>query len=38
MEEDFKAEFLVEMSKVAEAVYNAFSLDKLNYDLLGNSP
>lgn len=36
LEEDFKAEFLVEMSKVAEAVYNAFSPDKLNYELLGN--
>jgi diadenosine tetraphosphate (Ap4A) HIT family hydrolase len=36
LDEDFKARFLVEMSKVAEAVYAAFSPDKLNYELLGN--
>jgi diadenosine tetraphosphate (Ap4A) HIT family hydrolase len=34
--DDFKSKFLVEMSKVAEAVYNAFIPDKLNYELLGN--
>lgn len=36
LEESFKVEFLIEMSKVAEAVYNAFKPDKLNYELLGN--
>jgi diadenosine tetraphosphate (Ap4A) HIT family hydrolase len=36
LDEDIKAGFLVEMSKVAEAVYNAFNPDKLNYELLGN--
>lgn len=29
--------FLKEMSIVAEAVYNAFKPDKLNYELLGNT-
>ena len=29
--------FLQEMSLVAEAVYNCFKPDKLNYELLGNS-
>ncbi len=33
---DYKQKFLVEMSKVAEAVYRAFKPDKLNYELLGN--
>lgn len=32
---DFRNEFLREMSVVAEAVYNAFKPDKLNYELLG---
>ncbi|RAU99822.1 HIT family protein [Paenibacillus sp. YN15] len=36
LESDFKQKFLVEMSKVAEAVYRAFKPDKLNYELLGN--
>lgn len=36
LEEDFKNKFLSEMSKVSEAVYNTFSPDKLNYELLGN--
>lgn len=36
LEESFKIDFLSEMSKVAEAVYNAFKPDKLNYELLGN--
>jgi diadenosine tetraphosphate (Ap4A) HIT family hydrolase len=36
LKEDFKNKFLSEMSKVAEAVYNAFKPDKLNYELLGN--
>lgn len=36
LDEDFKNKFLMEMSKVAEAVYNAFNPDKLNYELLGN--
>jgi diadenosine tetraphosphate (Ap4A) HIT family hydrolase len=33
---DFKQAFLLEMSRVAEAVYKAFQPDKLNYELLGN--
>jgi diadenosine tetraphosphate (Ap4A) HIT family hydrolase len=33
---DYKQKFLVEMSKVSEAVYMAFKPDKLNYELLGN--
>ncbi|GMA62632.1 HIT family protein [Alicyclobacillus fastidiosus] len=33
---EYKAKFLVEMSKVSEAVYRAFEVDKLNYELLGN--
>ncbi len=36
LKENIRAEFLAEMSKVAEAVYNAFKPDKLNYELLGN--
>ena len=36
LSESFKIDFLSEMSKVAEAVYNAFKPDKLNYELLGN--
>ncbi|MBD5392769.1 MAG: HIT family protein [Lachnospiraceae bacterium] len=35
LEKDFKCVFLEEMSLVAEAVYNAFHPDKLNYELLG---
>ena len=34
--DDLKQTFLLEMSRVAEAVYRAFSPDKLNYELLGN--
>jgi diadenosine tetraphosphate (Ap4A) HIT family hydrolase len=37
LEEDFKIQFLTEMSIVAEAVYHCFKPDKLNYELLGNS-
>lgn len=36
LDENFKNQFLIEMSKVAEAVYKAFKPDKLNYELLGN--
>lgn len=36
LDEAYKIEFLAEMSKVSEAVYNAFKPDKLNYELLGN--
>ncbi|GGB61237.1 HIT family protein [Fictibacillus barbaricus] len=36
LEENVKNEFLIEMSKVAEAVYKAFNAEKLNYELLGN--
>ena len=32
-----KMKYLEEMSVVAEAVYNVFKPDKLNYELLGNS-
>lgn len=36
LDEDFKNNYLLEMSKVAEAVYHAFNIEKLNYELLGN--
>ncbi|MBH0173444.1 HIT family protein [Fictibacillus sp. 23RED33] len=36
LETDMKKTFLNEMSLVAEAVYNAFNAEKLNYELLGN--
>ena len=32
----FKMKYLEEMATVAEAVYNAFKPEKLNYELLGN--
>ena len=35
LNKSFKRVFLEEMSLVAEAVYNAFQPDKLNYELLG---
>lgn len=35
LESSFRNEFLHEMSIVAEAVYNAFKPEKLNYELLG---
>lgn len=35
LEPSFRDEFLHEMSIVAQAVYNAFKPDKLNYELLG---
>jgi len=35
LDADFRNDFLKEMSLVAEAVYNAFKPDKLNYELLG---
>ena len=35
LEPDFRDKFLHEMAIVAEAVYNAFKPDKLNYELLG---
>lgn len=35
LEPEFRAEFLHEMSIVAEAVYHAFKPEKLNYELLG---
>ena len=35
LNKDFRSVFLEEMSLVAEAVYNAFHPDKLNYELLG---
>lgn len=37
LDNDFKMEFLKEMSRVAEAVYMAFKPDKLNYEMLGNA-
>jgi len=36
LEHDFKVKFLEEMSLVAEAVFNVFKPDKMNYELLGN--
>ncbi len=33
---DFKMKYLEEMSLVAEAVYNVFKPEKMNYELLGN--
>ncbi len=33
---EFRLKYLAEMSVVAEAVYQAFQPDKLNYELLGN--
>jgi len=36
LEPDFKLKHLAEMSLVAEAVYNVFKPEKLNYELLGN--
>lgn len=36
LEYDFKIKFLEEMSLVAEAAYNAFKPEKINYELLGN--
>ncbi len=35
LDEEYRDEFLHEMSVVAEAVYNAFHPEKLNYSLLG---
>lgn len=37
LEENFKIQFLKEMSEVAKAVCHAFKPMKLNYELLGNS-
>ena len=36
LEASYRDEFLHEMALVAEAVYNAFKPDKLNYSLLGS--
>lgn len=36
LEEEFKIQFLKEMSLVASAVQKAFHADKMNYELLGN--
>ncbi|MBQ6806350.1 MAG: HIT family protein [Lachnospiraceae bacterium] len=35
LDKEFRSKFLQEMSLVAEATYNAFKPDKLNYELLG---
>ena len=35
LDSEFRMKFLWEMSVVAQAVYNAFPCDKLNYELLG---
>ena len=35
LQNDFKLKFLEEMSLVAQAVYNAFKPEKLNYELIG---
>ena len=37
LQEDFKMKFLSEMAFVAEAAFNVFKPEKLNYELLGNS-
>lgn len=37
LDNNFKLEFLKEMSQVAEAVFKAFKPDKLNYEMLGNA-
>lgn len=34
---DFRQQFLMEMSQVAQAVYEIYSPIKINYELLGNS-
>ena len=36
LEPTFKMKYLEEMSLVAEAVYNVYKPDKMNYELLGN--
>lgn len=36
LEHDYKVKFLEEMTMVAEAVFNVFKPDKMNYELLGN--
>ena len=36
LENEFKNKFLLELTYVSEAVYNAFKPHKLNYELLGN--
>ncbi|HMS65018.1 MAG TPA: HIT family protein [Ignavibacteria bacterium] len=36
LEKKFKKKFLLELSLISEAVYNAFKPHKLNYELLGN--
>lgn len=36
LQKEYKMKYLEEMSLVAEAVYNVFKPEKLNYELLGN--
>ena len=36
LDNQFKTKFLAEMSLVAEAVYNVYRPNKMNYELLGN--
>lgn len=36
LERQVRDKYLIEMSQVAEAVYKAFDVEKLNYELLGN--
>lgn len=36
LEPSFKERYLIEMSRVAEAVHATFGADKMNYELLGN--
>ncbi len=36
LDAEFKARYLIEMSRVAEAAQRAFGADKMNYELLGN--
>lgn len=37
LDNNFKQKYLAEMAQVAEAVFKAFSPDKLNYEMLGNT-
>ena len=36
LSKEFKTNFLEEMTLVAEAIYNVYKPDKMNYELLGN--
>lgn len=36
LNQDFKKKFLLEMALVAEAIFNVYKPNKMNYELLGN--